>query len=116
MSVSFCGGCACGAIRYECSAEPLLSEICYCRDCQRSSGNAFAFVSQPRSWPSPRRILGRPGLSEPRARKGCQSREAETPQARGVEAGGVAKDAVRPAGRSARRTEAGEAAAPSLAK
>jgi len=42
MSVLFRGGCACGAIRYECSAEPLLSEFCYCRDCQRSSGNASA--------------------------------------------------------------------------
>ena len=42
MSDLFCGGCACGEIRYECSAEPLLSEICYCRDCQRSSGNASA--------------------------------------------------------------------------
>jgi hypothetical protein len=42
MSVLIGGGCACGEIRYECSAEPLLSEICYCRDCQRSGGNASA--------------------------------------------------------------------------
>ncbi|MGO9603734.1 MAG: GFA family protein [Candidatus Binataceae bacterium] len=42
MSALFSGGCACGAIRYECSAESLLSEICYCRDCQHSSGNASA--------------------------------------------------------------------------
>ena len=42
MAVLFRGGCACGAIRYECSAEPKLSEICYCRDCQRYSGNASA--------------------------------------------------------------------------
>ena len=42
MSVLFSGGCACGAIRYECSAAPCFSEICYCRDCQRSSGNASA--------------------------------------------------------------------------
>jgi hypothetical protein len=42
MPILFCGGCACGAIRYQCSAEPLLSEVCYCRDCQRSSGNASA--------------------------------------------------------------------------
>jgi hypothetical protein len=42
MSVLFCGRCACWEIRYECSAEPLLSEICYCRDCQRASGNASA--------------------------------------------------------------------------
>lgn len=36
------GGCACGAIRYECSADPMLSVHCYCRDCQRSSGAAMA--------------------------------------------------------------------------
>lgn len=38
------GGCACGSVRYECSAEPVMSAICYCRDCQRSSGGAFASV------------------------------------------------------------------------
>ena len=36
------GGCACGAIRYEYSGEPILSLHCYCRDCQRRSGTAFA--------------------------------------------------------------------------
>ena len=40
MSVPFTGGCACGAIRYECSAEPLISLNCHCRDCQRISGSA----------------------------------------------------------------------------
>jgi hypothetical protein len=38
------GGCACGAIRYECSAEPMFSAHCYCRDCQRASGAAMATV------------------------------------------------------------------------
>jgi len=41
MPVPFTGGCACGAIRYECSAEPLLTLKCHCRDCQRSSGSAY---------------------------------------------------------------------------
>ena len=44
ISVPFTGGCACGAIRYECSCEPLLCWKCHCRDCQRSSGSAFAVV------------------------------------------------------------------------
>ncbi len=44
MPTPFSGGCACGAIRYECSAEPLLSFNCHCRDCQRASGSAFASV------------------------------------------------------------------------
>jgi len=44
MSTPFSGGCACGAIRYDCMAEPLLSFNCHCRDCQRASGSAFAVV------------------------------------------------------------------------
>ena len=32
------GGCACGAIRYECRAEPIVSAHCQCRGCQRFSG------------------------------------------------------------------------------
>jgi hypothetical protein len=35
------GGCACGAIRYSFTAEPLFSSNCHCRDCQRESGGAF---------------------------------------------------------------------------
>jgi hypothetical protein len=35
------GGCLCGAIRYECSAEPEFSLQCHCRDCQRQSGSAY---------------------------------------------------------------------------
>jgi hypothetical protein len=38
------GGCACGAIRYECDAEPLLELNCHCRDCQCASGMAFAAI------------------------------------------------------------------------
>jgi hypothetical protein len=44
----FSGGCACGAIRYECTAEPVLTLHCHCRDCQRSSGGPFSsFVAVP---------------------------------------------------------------------
>ena len=38
MSQAYTGGCACGAIRYEIDAEPLLMSDCQCRDCQRISG------------------------------------------------------------------------------
>jgi hypothetical protein len=38
MSAVYAGGCACGAIRYEISTEPLFSNDCQCRDCQRKSG------------------------------------------------------------------------------
>jgi hypothetical protein len=42
MPIPFFGGCACGAIRYACAAEPVMSLNCHCRDCQRASGSAYA--------------------------------------------------------------------------
>lgn len=38
MAKPYTGGCACGAIRYEISGEPMVSNDCQCRDCQRESG------------------------------------------------------------------------------
>lgn len=38
MSKSYIGGCACGAIRYEISGEPIFSNDCQCLDCQHESG------------------------------------------------------------------------------
>jgi hypothetical protein len=40
--VPFSGGCACGAIRYECLAQPLRMVNCHCRDCQRASGSGYS--------------------------------------------------------------------------
>src|SRR5436190_3650560 len=42
INTPFSGGCACGAIRYESTAEPVLMFHCHCRDCQRSSGGPFS--------------------------------------------------------------------------
>jgi len=44
MKLPFTGGCACGAIRYECTAEPLAMFQCHCRDCQHASGGACSYV------------------------------------------------------------------------
>jgi len=48
ITTPFSGGCACGAIRYESTAEPVMMIHCHCRDCQRSSGGPFSsFVVVP---------------------------------------------------------------------
>ena len=41
MATPFTGGCACGAVRYECAAEPVMTGNCHCRDCQKATGGAF---------------------------------------------------------------------------
>lgn len=41
------GGCYCGALRYEISADPLMKAQCHCRECQYISGggpNVFMVV------------------------------------------------------------------------
>ena len=42
VTTPFTGGCACGAIRYESTSEPLVMLSCHCRDCQRASGGPFS--------------------------------------------------------------------------
>jgi hypothetical protein len=42
MTEPFTGGCACGAVRYEITAEPLVMLDCQCRQCQRESGTGHA--------------------------------------------------------------------------
>jgi hypothetical protein len=41
MSVSREGGCACGAVRYRLTSEPLFTHCCHCLNCQRQTGSAF---------------------------------------------------------------------------
>ncbi len=38
------GGCACGAIRYRLSGEPLFIHACHCTDCQNLTGSAFGIT------------------------------------------------------------------------
>lgn len=34
------GGCLCGAVRYELTADPMFQVACHCTDCQRASGGS----------------------------------------------------------------------------
>lgn len=40
------GGCACGAVRYRVTAEPLISYLCHCTECQRRTSSAFGLNMQ----------------------------------------------------------------------
>src|SRR5258708_19008025 len=44
MAAQMTGGCMCGAVRYEVSADPAMAVNCYCRDCQHASGGGSAQV------------------------------------------------------------------------
>ena len=41
MSVQREGGCACGAVRYRLTSDPLFTNCCHCLYCQRQTGSAF---------------------------------------------------------------------------
>ena len=41
MSVQREGGCACGAVRYRLTSDPLITHCCHCLNCQRQTGSAF---------------------------------------------------------------------------
>jgi hypothetical protein len=49
MSRLFTGGCACGAIRFETSSQPIVENHCQCRDCQKRSGTGHgSYLTFPR--------------------------------------------------------------------
>jgi len=41
VSVARDGGCACGAVRYRLTSDPLFTHCCHCLNCQRQTGSAF---------------------------------------------------------------------------
>jgi hypothetical protein len=50
MEYPLTGGCLCGNVRYEISAEPVSSAICHCRTCQKAVGAPhFAALFVPSS-------------------------------------------------------------------
>jgi len=78
MTSPFSGGCACGAVRYECTDDPLYMGNCHCRDCQRATGSAyFAAVLVKQSALT---ITGDPRWYESAADRGHVMRRAFCPE------------------------------------
>ncbi len=44
MTQKLSGGCACGAIRYETDADPIVMLNCHCSDCRKASGSGYAAI------------------------------------------------------------------------
>jgi len=38
----FAGGCMCGQVRYSATADPVVTGICHCKNCQKLTGTAFS--------------------------------------------------------------------------
>ena len=38
------GSCLCGALQYTCDSAPLLTAVCHCSACQKSTGSSFSVV------------------------------------------------------------------------
>ena len=41
MVEKFAGRCLCGAVQFECSAEPVFQATCHCDDCRRNTGAVY---------------------------------------------------------------------------
>ncbi|NCF50388.1 aldehyde-activating protein [Gammaproteobacteria bacterium] len=38
------GSCLCGSVRYSSAAEPAMTAVCHCENCQRQTGTAFSII------------------------------------------------------------------------
>ena len=38
------GGCLCGSVRYTSNAEPAMTVVCHCKDCQKQTGTAYSIL------------------------------------------------------------------------
>ena len=60
MDAPFGGGCACGAIRYECKGPPRYMGNCHCTACQQATGSAYVAAVDGEG----ERVLPAPGRAE----------------------------------------------------
>lgn len=61
------GGCACSAVRYRLTAEPMFTHCCHCTQCQHLTGSAFALntiIENDRIELASGKIVMTPGPSE----------------------------------------------------
>lgn len=42
--MSMTGQCLCGNVSYKIDAEPLMTGVCHCKNCQRQAGSAFSIL------------------------------------------------------------------------
>jgi hypothetical protein len=38
------GHCLCGSVSFHCDAEPMVTALCHCEDCQRQTGTTFSIL------------------------------------------------------------------------
>ena len=73
------GSCLCGSVKYMSSAEPVMTAVCHCENCQKQTGTAFSIiVAVPEdsisfeSADSLREYLDRGDTGQPVHRRFCQ--------------------------------------------
>ncbi len=44
MSEKISGECLCGSVKYSSTAEPIMTAICHCENCQRQTGSSFSII------------------------------------------------------------------------
>jgi hypothetical protein len=77
MPTTYRGGCSCGAIRYEITAEPMMAGQCQCRDCQHETGGGHAsFMGFPADAV---KLTGTPRFHEVKADSGNMIRRGFCP-------------------------------------
>ena len=44
MTQKISGKCLCGSVQYSSNAEPIMTAICHCENCQRQTGTSFSII------------------------------------------------------------------------
>lgn len=87
MTSNYTGGCACGAIRYEIAAEPVMTFHCLCRNCKKATGTGHASVMAfPRAAAT---VIGQPKFYESPADSGNLARRGFCPNCGSLVLGGT---------------------------